>query len=241
MPDTRIRPRAGNQPNRVVFFRRIGADPPTQKKHVGPATKDAFRTGPSEELKSPGGRPMPPPDRPQSSSEEANPLPPLDGKSGQGLKIEIRLDSCKYLVGEPVNVQCTITNSSDSLKPIGWHPSAGAHFCLVPADKAAWEGGLLPTVIPQLTKQVLTKSKEGRPGQILYLPARESIQVLLTHKAERAEKFKGRLVYDPIDPHDGFPLKILEDGPPWKDDLISSNEFEYEVIAPDPYDKPRKD
>ncbi len=232
MPNTKIPPRVGKQPNRVVFFRRVAADPPSQKKHVGPTKEDPYRTGPSEELRLPGGR------LPQSPSEKTHPLPPLDGKSGLGLKFEIRLEKNKFAVGEPVNLQCTITNTTGSLKPIGWHPSAGAHFCIVSADKAAWDGGVLPTMIPQLTKQILTKSKEGTPGQILYLPARESISVLLTHKAERAEKFKGRVVYDPGDTHNGFPIETSGDAPPWKDDLVSSNAFEYEVVAPDELKSP---
>lgn len=226
MPNTKIPPRVGKQPTRVVFFRRVAADPPTQKKHVDPTKDDPYRPGPSEELRLPGGRL-------QSSSEQTNPLPPLDGKSGLGLKFEIRIEKNKFVVGEPVNLQCTITNTTDSLKPIGWHTSAGSHFCIVSADKAAWEGGVLPTMIPQLTKQILTKSKEGSPGQILYLPARESISILLTHKAERAEKFKGRVVYDPADTHNGFIPDDGDDGPPWKDELVSSNSFEYEVVTPE--------
>lgn len=93
MPNTKISPRAGKQPTRVVFFRRVAADPPTQEKHVDPTKEDPYRTGPSEELRLPGGRPM-------SPSEKTHPLPPLDGKSGLGLKFEIRQESNEGVGGD---------------------------------------------------------------------------------------------------------------------------------------------
>ena len=46
---------------------------------------------------------------------------------------------------------------------------------------------------------------------------------------DRAICFEGRLRYDPIAPRDGF-VVTGENGPPWKNELTYSNEFEYEVV-----------
>ena len=94
--------------------------------------------------------------------------------------------------------------------------------------KPRW-GGLLPTVIPHLDRPFKITSKDG-PGYVLFVPAHESIQILLTHKEDRPGKFKGRVVYDPVNPRDGA-WEMTKDGPPWKDEWLFSNEFEYEVVA----------
>jgi hypothetical protein len=157
-------------------------------------------------------------------------LPKLDGKSGKGLKIECRLTKVQFAVGEAVNVWCTVTNTTDSIKSIGWHSNTGEHFCLVERDRATREG-VLPRAYPQLRSAIMIKSKVMHPGYILFLPPRESIQVLLTYEAERPEKFKGRIVYDPVAPREGRVVTDgEEDGPPWKGEWVCSNELEYEVI-----------
>ena len=165
----------------------------------------------------------------QQRAGEAISLPKLDGNSAKGLEIKCRLVKTRFVTGEPVNVWCTITNTTDRIKPVGWHPSSGTHFSCVPLDKAVWEGGLLPMAIPHLDRPIMIESKDGRPGYVLFIPAHESIQILLTHKEERPVKFKGRIVYDPLDPrNEGV---VTDDGPPWRNELASSNEFEYEVVA----------
>jgi hypothetical protein len=164
----------------------------------------------------------------QRAGEPAS-LPELDGKSAKGLEIECRLVKARFAVGEPVNVWCTITNATDSAKPIGWHPSAGGYFCQVQGDKVTWEG-LLPMAIPQLDRPIIIKSNEVRPGYVLFIPAHESIRVLLTHKEDRPVKFKGRIIYDPLDPRGSWAV-TNKHGPPWTTEWVFSNEFEYEVVA----------
>ena len=166
---------------------------------------------------------------------EAVSLPKLDGKSGKGLKIECRLLKTKFVVGEPVNMWCTIKNTTDSIKPIGWHPKVGAYFlCLHnDHDKPRKWGGLMPKAYPQIDTPIMIKSNEMRPDYILFLPPGKSIQILLTFKLHEPEKFKGRIVYDPVAPRsDGIGIFMSKDDhPPWRHELVFSNEFEYEVVA----------
>ena len=65
------------------------------------------------------------------------------------------------------------------------------------------------------------------------LPPDESLTVLLTHKSDRALKFKGRIVYDPLAARGGW-VRLAgqkDDGPPWKNEWASSNLLEYEVVV----------
>jgi hypothetical protein len=78
---------------------------------------------------------------------------------------------------------------------------------------------------------MMIKSKGMQPGYILFLPPRKSMQILLTHKPDRPVKFKGRIVYDPAAPRGGGWGGAREDGPPWRNEWVYSNEFEYEVVA----------
>ena len=167
----------------------------------------------------------------QQRTEEPIPLPKLDGNSVKGLEIECRLPKVRFEVGEPIQILCILKNTTDSPKPIGWHPSAGEHFCLVQGDKLAW-GGLLPLAIPQLDRPIMIKSKEMQPGYILYIPAHETISISLPLKEVRPMKFRGKIVYDPLDPRNGF-VDLKKDGPPWKNEWVSSNEIEYEVVSSD--------
>jgi len=160
---------------------------------------------------------------------EAISLPKLDGSSAKGLEIECRLVKTKFVVGEPVNMLCTVRNTTDSIKPIGWHSNVGLHFCCVEGNNVMREG-VLPRAYPRLPSPIMIKSKGAfQPGYILFLPPGESMQILLTHKPDRPVKFKGRIVYDPVAPRGA--AFITKDGPPWKNEWVYSNEFEYEVIA----------
>lgn len=160
---------------------------------------------------------------------DATALPTLDGSSGEGLEIECRLVKTQFAIGEPVNVWCTIRNTTDTIKPIGWHSNVGLHFCFVPGDKKTREG-LLPRAYPRLDAPITIKSKGMRPGYVLFIPPHESVRMLLTHKADRPVKFKGRAVYDPLGVRGQWGGN-RENGPPWKDEWVYSNEFEYEVVA----------
>jgi hypothetical protein len=158
-------------------------------------------------------------------------LPELDGDSSKGLEIECRLAKTKFVVGEPINIECTIKNTTNGIKPIGLH---GGHFRLVQANKEAWQGGVVPKAIQQLDRSILIASGWPRPANgIHFIPAHESILITLTYKEGQPEKFKGRVVYDPIRARGlwAVPAGTKEKGPPWKNELVSSNQIEYEVVA----------
>jgi hypothetical protein len=87
--------------------------------------------------------------------------------------------------------------------------------------------GILPLVIPQLREAIKIKSAELSPEYVLYLPAHSSLNLLLTYKSERPEKFRGRVVYDPMIHGGGFfGEKALEKA---KQACIFSNTFGYQV------------
>ena len=167
----------------------------------------------------------------QQKSGDSISLPKLDGDSAKGLEIKCSLVKRQFMVGDPVNVWCTIRNTTNSIKPIVWHSLGGMNFCLVSADHAMWEGGLLPTAIPLLDQPIMIKSVDiSKPIYLLFVPAHESIRILLTHKPDRPLRFKGRIVYDPLAPRGEWGVSG-KDGPPWRNELVSSNEFEYEVVT----------
>jgi hypothetical protein len=53
-------------------------------------------------------------------------LPKLDGESAKGLEIECRLTQTTFVVGEPVNIWCTVKNTTQSVAAVGWHPTLTA-------------------------------------------------------------------------------------------------------------------
>jgi len=74
----------------------------------------------------------------------------------------------KFEVGEPVNIWCTVTNTTDGVKPIAWHPSAGSHFCLVNGEAVKFEG-ILPLAIPQIQEPLYQHSKRLNPDAMQQL------------------------------------------------------------------------
>ena len=161
-----------------------------------------------------------------AADPEKGPLPKLDEHSAKGLQFHCSLVKTNFTVGEPVNVSCLVTNTTDSIKPIVWHPSTGSHYCLVKGE-TAWMGGVLPLVIPQLRDEIKIKSRDLSPEFLLFLPPHSSLHLLLTYKPERPERFKGRVVYDPMTHGGGFfGDEALEKA---KQACVFSNTFEYEI------------
>lgn len=154
-------------------------------------------------------------------------LPKLDQDSAKGLQFQCSLVKSSFTVGEPVNIWCAVTNTTDSTRPIVWHPSTGSHYCLIRGE-TNWMGGILPLVLPQLQSEIRIKSAEWSPEYLLYLPPHGSVTLLLTYRPERPEKFRGRVVYDPITHGGGFAgAEALEKA---KQACAFSNTFEYEVV-----------
>lgn len=102
-----------------------------------------------------------------------------------------------------IRVLCQVSNTTDSVKPIVCHPSAGSHYCLV-QNATSWLAGILPVVIPQLWEGIRTKPTGWSPEHILYLSSHSSVHLQMTYKPEHPEKFKGRVVYDPMTHGGGF-------------------------------------
>jgi hypothetical protein len=158
-----------------------------------------------------------------AGSEE---LPRLDEQSAKGLQIQCSPAKTNFVVGEPVNLWCVITNTTDVVKPVAWHPSSGSHFCLA-KNEDSWMTGILPQVLPQLDNSVRIRSVAGSPEYVLLLPPHSSLRLLLTHKPERSAKFRGIVVYDPLTHGGGFfGNEGLEKA---KRACVFSREFEYEV------------
>ncbi len=159
---------------------------------------------------------------------ESETLPKLDRDSAKDLHVRCSLVKTNFTVGEPVNIWCLVTNTTDTIKPMVWHPSTGSHYCLVQGE-TAWTGGVLPLVIPQLRDAIKIKSTGWSPELLLFLPPHSSVNLLLTYKPERPERFKGRMVYDPMAHGGGFFGDEASEKA--KQACLFSNTFEYEVRA----------
>lgn len=161
-----------------------------------------------------------------AAEPSSDPLPKLDEDSTKGLQFHCSLVKTHFTMGEPVDIWCVVTNTTDSTKRLVWHPSTGSHYCLVRGE-TNWMGGILPLVLPQLRDEITIKSTGWSPEYLLFLPSHASVTLLLTYKPERPEQFKGRVVYDPITHGGGF---IGDDEvEKAKQACAFSNTFEYEV------------
>jgi hypothetical protein len=161
-----------------------------------------------------------------AAESSSDPLPKLEENSTKGLQFHCWLVKTNFVVGEPVNIWCAVTNTTDRVKPLVWHPSTGSHYCLTQGE-TNWTGGILPMVLPQLQDEIKIRSTGWSPEYLLFLSPRTSVTLLLTYKPERPEQFKGRLVYDPITRGGGFiGDEALEKA---KQACAFSNMFEYEV------------
>jgi hypothetical protein len=162
-------------------------------------------------------------------TDDTTRLPILDRNSAKGLKIQCALTTNTFVVGQPVNLWCTVTNTTNSIKPLGWHPSGGLYFKRVRSDQPG--SGIGPLALPQIHEAIQIKSDSiWHSSYILFLPPSKSLTMLLTYKPDKTEKFKGRIFYDPV-PMIGSGLWTREMAIAKEKELISSNEFEYEVIA----------
>jgi hypothetical protein len=154
-------------------------------------------------------------------------LPTLDEHSATGLQFHCSLQETNFAVGESINIWCAVTNTTDSIKPVIWSLSVGMHYCIV-TDETNWMSGITPLVQPQLRDEIKVKPTGWSPENIFYLPPHSSVILLLTYKADRPQRFKGRLVYDPMT-HGGsvYGDEALKKA---KQACAFSNIFEYEVL-----------
>lgn len=153
-------------------------------------------------------------------------VPELNQDSAKGLQIECRLVQKVFTVGQPVNIWCTLTNTTDALKPIPWHPWAGAAFLLT-RDQTTWPNGIIPTVIPQIQIPILVRQHPSEQGYVLYLPPRSKLKMLLTYKPERPGKVSALIAYEPV----MHGQVSAEEQEKIRRSCAFSNTFEYEVVA----------
>jgi hypothetical protein len=67
-------------------------------------------------------------------------LPSSDEYSAKGLQFDCMVTKTNFLVGEPVNIWCAVTNTTDSTKPLRW-ASESSHFG-VAHDETTWFEGI---------------------------------------------------------------------------------------------------
>jgi len=157
-------------------------------------------------------------------------LPRVDGKTAQGLKMECSPAKTQFKVGETVKVWCTITNTTEAVKPVAWGPS---NFRYTRTDQP-FAGGILPYATADIPSHFLVRTTVGPGARIIYVPAGESIVFVLTHRGGVPQTFKGSVVYDPLDPRESafVTAEDIKAGRlPWQDELVISNEIEYKVVA----------
>jgi hypothetical protein len=157
-----------------------------------------------------------------AADPEQDQLRKLDEHSAKGLHIECHPTKRHFVIGEPVNLQCVLTNTTDSIKRIASYPAVEMHFYCA-KDEASWGNGFYPQVTPQIRPPMRVEH------MAILLPPHTSLELLLSHKPDRSKSFGGIVVYDP-DIHGGgfWGNDALEKA---KRACIFSNRFEYEVGA----------
>lgn len=158
-------------------------------------------------------------------------LPEFDASTaakGLELRCEPVAGKTNFVLGETIELLCILTNTTDEIKPVAWHTTAGDRFTLVRGE-TNWFGGLLPRVQPQLREEIKVRPRNGTPGHLFFLPAHSSINLLLTYEGVRPESFRGRVVYDPVAHGGGFFGE--EDMEKYRQMCAFSNVFEYQVLS----------
>jgi predicted Ser/Thr protein kinase len=157
----------------------------------------------------------------------------LNGESSKGLRLECRPIAAKFATNQLVGITCRVINTSSELKPVGWSVGTGAHFCLVEKSQPYW-GGRLPKTLPRFDGSLTVR--DGYPPysmKIVYLPPGQSVEFHLDcGYFDKPQRFAGRIVYDPLSSRNGnFVASGGEGKPPWADELVSSDNFSFEVVA----------
>jgi hypothetical protein len=161
-----------------------------------------------------------------------NLLPKLEADSAKGLRLECSPSRERFSTNERVRINCRVINTTRETKPVGWTIGTGANFCLCPSNEPYW-GGLLPEPIPHLSESLVVKDGYPLPAQkIPYLPPSQVVDFTLDcGYYDKPQKFKGRIVYDPIPMRNGWVSTNQTAGPPWADQLIGSETFAFEVVS----------
>ena len=158
-------------------------------------------------------------------------LPPLDKDSAKGLVLKAGTQKPVYTVGEKVFVDAEISNPTGQLTPIGWNTATGNHFVVMQGEKITMEG-LLPQVIPEMRESLTVGPGMPDTEKVLYLPPGHKVSLLLDcGKAEKPGAFRVRVGYDPLMPRNGWVSDPKTDNPPWLDQVLVSDWFEYKVEA----------
>ena len=112
-------------------------------------------------------------------ADESQPLPllpDLDGTSAAGLEFRCQPSQPIYKVGDAVNIFCTITNTTDNIKPVGWHSNTGNHFCLVEGEEISLVtiGGMKMKfsyaetfIVPAATREYILINQSEKPAIVV--------------------------------------------------------------------------
>ncbi len=157
-------------------------------------------------------------------------LPDLDGSSAEGLVLECQPTKPRFTEGKSAVIKCTVTNTTDSLKPFGWDVGQSVHYEFVQSDATGSESlRPIPTAQLRLEKPIMIQSKEWPMNTmnrfILYIPPKESITLHISYTEGNLGLNRGRIMYDPIGMRNILLSKEMLD-----QERVYSNEFEYEVV-----------
>jgi uncharacterized protein YegJ (DUF2314 family) len=150
---------------------------------------------------------------------EPGQLPKEEEYSTTGLRVECHPEKPKFVIGEPVILRWTVTNTTDGIKRIGSYPSPAAHFRCV-ENEDSWISGAIPQATPEIDPPITRNDFE------IILPPHATLDILLTFKSVHTGMI---VVYDPSLHGGGFFGKdALEKA---KRACIFSKTIEYEVTV----------
>jgi len=168
---------------------------------------------------------------PAAPAGKTNELPALTGESSKGLRLECRPIAATFATNQLVGINCRVINTTRELKPVGWSVGTGAHFCLTPKSERYF-GGILPKTLLRFDGSLTVR--DGYPPysmKIVYLPPGQSVEFHLDcGYLEKPQHFEGRIVYDPMSLRNGYVSSGGHSKPPWADQLVSSENFTFEVV-----------
>ena len=158
-------------------------------------------------------------------------LPELpDIRKAKGLQIRCSPAKTNFVVGELVNLECVVTNTSDSPVVVLCNELGSSCFKIA-EDEASWHTGVLPSSVrPQFLHDSNGTRKCDPSESIMILQPHASLDLLLSYGngIRSAGRIKGIIVYDPALHGGGFFGKKQEEEA--KQASVFSQPFEYEVM-----------
>jgi serine/threonine protein kinase len=155
----------------------------------------------------------------------------LTGESSKGLRLVCQPNAATFTTNDRVGIICRVLNTTGETKPVGWSVGVGAHFCLVEKAEPYW-GGRLPNTLPRFDGSLTVR--DGYPPysmKIVFLPPGRSVEFYLDCGTfAKPQRFEGRIVYEPMASRGGGYFVVPGEKPSWADQLVSSENFSFEVV-----------